>query len=97
MDDKKRIEAVLFAIGDKIEETEIARLTKIDPVRVPQILGELKEEYKQQDKPYMIINEATKWKLTLREEYMPLAQKIVPHTELGRAVMGTLAVNWTGV
>ena len=92
MDDKKKVEAVLFAIGDKIEEAEIAKLTKINPELIPKILAELREEYKHQDKPYMIVNEATKWKLTLREEYMPLAQKIVPHTELGRAIMGTLAV-----
>ncbi|MFH1399288.1 MAG: SMC-Scp complex subunit ScpB [Candidatus Woesearchaeota archaeon] len=92
MEDKKRVEAILFAIGNKIEDTEIAALMKTDITSVKALLEQLKQEYQQKDTSILVINEGNKWKLTLKEEYMPLAQKIVPHTELSRAVMGSLAV-----
>jgi segregation and condensation protein B len=82
----------LFAIGDKIEAEEIARLTRLDATTVDAELHKLKEEYAQSGSTFILLNEGTKWKLTVREDYMPIVQKIVPKTELSRPVLETLAV-----
>jgi segregation and condensation protein B len=92
MEDRKKIEAVLFAIGDKIEEEEIARLTKLDLATVRNELAALKQDYIEKSSTFILLNEGTKWKLTVREDYMSIVQKIVPKTELSRPVMETLAV-----
>ena len=92
MEDKKKVEAVLFAVGDKIDLEEISRLTALDPSKAKELLQELQSDYKQGQSPFMITNEGNKWKLTVREEYMPIVQKIVPHTELSKTIMSTLAV-----
>jgi segregation and condensation protein B len=92
MQDKNKVRAVLFAIGDKIEESEIARLTKLNPEKVKELLNELKQEYSKDESAFIIIDESPKWKLTVREEYMPIVQKIVPHTELSKSIMESLAV-----
>lgn len=92
MEDKKKVEAVLFAIGDKIELEEISRLTNLDIKSVKSLLQELQKDYNQNESPLMIIDEGNKWKLTVREEYMPIVEKIVPHIELSKTIMSTLAV-----
>jgi segregation and condensation protein B len=92
MEDKKKIEAVLFAVGDKIEEDELSRLTRLDIALVKNILAELREDYRSKESTFILLNEGTKWKLTVREDYMPLVQRIVPKTELPRPVLETLAV-----
>lgn len=92
MEDKKKIEAVLFATGDKISVEEISKLTKLDIEAVKKLLKELQQDYKQKDSPFIIIEEGDNWKLTVGEEYMPIVQKIVPHTELSKTIMETLAV-----
>lgn len=92
MEERKKVEAVLFAVGDKIEEEEIARLTKLDTDTVRKALEALKQEYKDKESTFILINEGTKWKLTVREDYMPIVQRIVPKTELSRPVLETLAV-----
>ena len=92
MDEKKKIEAVLFAAGDKISEEEISRLTKIEIEEIKKSLNELKEDYKTNQSTFILIQEGDNWKLTVREEYMPIVQNIVPHTELSKTIMSTLAV-----
>ena len=92
MEDRKKIEAVLFAVGDKIEEAELARLTRLPLETVKAELHKLKEDYSQAQSTFIVLNEGTKWKLTVGEDYMPIVQKIVPKTELSRPVLETLAV-----
>lgn len=92
MEDKKKIEAVLFAVGDKIEEAELSRLTKLPPDILKAELLRLKDDYTKADSTFILLNEGTRWKLTVREDYMPIVQKIVPKTELSRPVLETLAV-----
>ncbi len=91
MDDKNKIQAVLFAVGDMIEEQRIADLTNISSSRVKELLHELRENY-HDDSPFYINNKGTLWKFTLKEKYIPLVRDIVPHTELSKTVMETLAV-----
>ena len=91
--DKKLVEAVLFAVGKYIREKEIAKLINTtDYGAVGEALDELKQEYNNKDSSLIVFNEGDNWKLTVREEFMPVVQKIISRTELSKSVMETLAV-----
>lgn len=90
---KKKIEAVLFAAGRKVELEEIAKLCKTkDLAAVANTLHALKQEYDEKGSPLLLTPEGNGWKLTVREKYLPLVREITPHTELAKAILETLAV-----
>lgn len=90
---KNQIEALLFACGRKISLDEIMKMTGISHTDViKEKLTLLQQEYGVRDSPLMLVEEPEGWKLTTREKYLPLVQKIVPHTELSKTVLETLAV-----
>ncbi len=89
---KKQAEAVLFAAGDKIEVGEIARLCRADVNSLKRALNELTKDYNEKGSGLMVIEEGNFWKLTVREAYMDLVQRINPHTELNKTAIETLAV-----
>lgn len=87
-----KIEAVLFAIGDKMTIQELAKTIKSDEEQTQQALIQLQEQYKQRDGPIQIYQEQESWKMTIRESYLPLVRKIIVRTELPKSVMETLAI-----
>lgn len=89
---KKQLEAALFASGRKMAAEEMARLCRTTALVVQQQLHELKKEYEEKDSSLLLIDEADGWKLTVREQYSPVVQKIVPQTEITKTMMETLAV-----
>ena len=89
---KKQLEAVLFAAGRKMSVEELARLCRTTPVPVQQQLQELKAEYDGKDSSLLLMDESDGWKLTVKEQYAPVVQKIVAETELTRTMIETLAV-----
>jgi len=89
---KKKIEALLFSSGRKMDIEEISRLCKSNPEEVKNILTGLKEEYEENKSSLMVVDEGNSWKITVREQYLPLVQNIVTQTELSKTLMGTLAV-----
>ncbi len=89
---RKQLEAALFASGRKMPVEELARLCRTIPSVVQQQLQELKSEYENKDSSLLLIDEADGWKLTVREQYAPVVQKIVAETELTRTMIETLAV-----
>lgn len=90
---KNRIEAVLFATGDKVIVDEIRRLVRApDNTVVENALKELSEEYNKRDGPLKIMNEATFWKITVREKYIDIVRRIVTRTELSKTMIETLAL-----
>ncbi|MBI2140848.1 SMC-Scp complex subunit ScpB [Candidatus Woesearchaeota archaeon] len=89
---RKQLEAVLFAAGRKMPAEELARLCRTTAVVVLQQLQQLKSEYESKDSSLLLIDEADGWKLTVREQYAPVVQKIVAETELTRTMIETLAV-----
>jgi segregation and condensation protein B len=88
----KKIEALLFSSGKRMKVAEISRLCRAPPEQVVSELQKLKALYEQANYSLMIIDEGDSWKITVREKYLPLVQKIVAETELSRTVMETLAV-----
>ena len=89
---KKKIEALLFSSGRRMGIDEISALCKSSHEEAKQALGELKKEYENSTSSLMIFDEGDFWKLTVREPFLPLVQKIVTQTELSKTLMETLAV-----
>ncbi|MFC1753518.1 SMC-Scp complex subunit ScpB [Thermoproteota archaeon] len=90
---KKNVEALLFAAGRTVLQEEIEKILEVKtPGLVKEIVNELKAEYDSRDSPILLIEEGEGWKLTVKEGYLAVVQKINPHTELSKAVMETLAV-----
>lgn len=90
---RNQVEALLFACGRKISDIELQQLIGNIPLEViKENLENLQRAYEERNSPLMIIQEADGWKLTAREKYLPLVQKINPHTELSKTIMETLAV-----
>ena len=92
-DIKKRVEAILFASGRKMNIEEISKLCRVKDIdMIKNSLKELKQEYEQRQSPLIIMGEGDVWNLTVGERYLPLVQNIVTETELSKTIMETLAV-----
>ena len=89
---KNKIEALLFSSGRKMSVEELSRLSNARTGDIHNALTELKKEYDEKSSSVMIINEGDSWKLTVREQFLHLVQKIVTETELSKTIMETLAV-----
>ncbi|MGV8150418.1 MAG: SMC-Scp complex subunit ScpB [Candidatus Woesearchaeota archaeon] len=92
IEDKNKIEALLFASGKYIEEDTLSELCGIDKRRLHKILDQLKRDYESRDNALTIFNESNAWKINVREKYLSVVRKIVADTELPKSVMETLAV-----
>ncbi|HLD97272.1 MAG TPA: SMC-Scp complex subunit ScpB [Candidatus Nanoarchaeia archaeon] len=88
----KQLEAILFASGRKMSVEEISRLCRTTVAAVQQHLQELKSDYELKDSSLLLMDESDGWKLTVREQYTPVVQKIVADTELTKTMIETLAV-----
>ncbi len=89
---KSEIEALLFSSGRKMSIEELSKLSHKKPEEVQNALVELKKEYDDKATSVMLVNEGDSWKLTVREQFLSLVQKIVTETELSKTVTETLAV-----
>ncbi|MBW2975923.1 SMC-Scp complex subunit ScpB [Candidatus Woesearchaeota archaeon] len=89
---KNKIEALLFSSGRKMDWEEISKLTNAKPGEIQESLEELRQEYDGKASSLMLVNEGSAWKLTVREQFLPLVRKIVTETELSKTVLETLAV-----
>lgn len=92
MNNKKNVEAVLFSVGKEVSTEKIAELCSLKKEEVEKVMGELKEEYSQRDHSLRINQRGDRWKLTVKDEFIPLVSKLVEGTDLDRALMETLAV-----
>ncbi|MFH1506616.1 MAG: SMC-Scp complex subunit ScpB [archaeon] len=89
---KNKIEALLFSSGKPVPEEMLAQLTGETPKEIHKALKELKHAYTKREGALMIIQDESSWKITVREKYLHLVQRIVADTELSRATLETLAV-----
>ena len=92
MDHKKRVEAVVFAVGKGITTERIASLTSLSVDEVEQHMATLVSEYSGRDHSLHIVKQDGAWKLTVRDEFIPLVSSIVETTDIGKPLMETLAV-----
>ena len=90
---KNRVEAILFAVGKRLSVEYIAKLVKtphLDDVKAA--LSELKEDYDSRDSAVRLSEEFGKYKLTIKDEFLPFVQDLISETDLSKSVMETLAV-----
>jgi segregation and condensation protein B len=92
-DFKNQLEALLFASGRFMSVDILMSLTGASNKQViNNNMAKLKQEYDSRGSPMMIIEEKDGWKLTVREEYLPMVRKIISETELPKTMLETLAV-----
>lgn len=91
-EDKKKIEAVLFAVGKEITTERVASLCSLEDKEAKSLISELVKDYDQQDNSLKIVQKENGWKLTVQDEFVPLVSSIVSSTELENSMMQTLAV-----
>ena len=89
---KNKLEALLFSSGRKMDIEELSRLSNAKTGDIQESLEDLKKDYENKNSSVMIVNEGDSWKLTVREQFLPLVQKIITETELSKTVVETLAV-----
>lgn len=93
MDSKaKRVEAILFAVGKEITSERIASLCSLEVKEVENIMKDLIKQHSERDQSLHVVKKDNGWKLTVRDEYVPLVSNLVSSTELDRSIMQTLAV-----
>lgn len=92
MSNKKKVEAVLFSLGKEVSLERLSELCGLEEGEVKAVMKELEEEYRQRDHSLKIIQRGDVWKLTVKDEFIPLVSKLVEGTDLDRALMETLAV-----
>jgi len=90
--EEKKVEAVIFAVGKEITSERISSLCSLDVKKVDEIMRKLATDYAAQDNSLKIVEKESGWKLTVRDEFVPLVSTIVSSTELERPLMETLAV-----
>lgn len=89
---EKKVEAVLFAVGKEITVERIASLCSLETAQVEQIMLNLAQEYQNRDHSLHLVKKEHGWKLTVRDQFVPLVSSLVSSTELERPLMETLAV-----
>lgn len=93
---KEKIEAILFVAGKRLSLNEIARLARIrDKDNLKIALYDLKKKYEEKGGSLIIDvieqDGETLWKLTVKNQMIPLIKRIVTKTELKKSVIETLA------
>jgi len=93
MDDKNKIEAILFTIGKFLAIEEIAKLVGIGSIGyVRELLEDLKKDYSNRNSALELTTENGKWKLSIKKEYLYLTEKLLTDSELDKPTQETLAI-----
>ncbi len=93
MEERNRIEAILFITGRFMSIEEVARACGIGSVGlVKEALESLKKEYEQKNGALAIHEKEGLYKLNVKKEYGELANKLVASTEFDNPTTKTLAV-----
>lgn len=90
---KGKLEAILFAAARTVPLAELCTLCAVsEPGLVREAAKELKAELESRGSSLVLLEEGDGWKLSVREQYVPLVQNIIPNLELDHALLETLAV-----
>jgi len=92
MEEKNRVEAIMFALGKDVAVSEVARLSGLAEGKVKEILNSLKEEYDKGENSMKLVDKGDFWKFTIKDKYLPLVSNLITETELDKSTMETLAV-----
>lgn len=89
---KNKIESLLFATGRAMNIEEISGITNLPKEQVELSLRELQNDYGKRESSLFLFSDGDLWKLTVKDRYLHIMQKIVTETELDKSVTETLAV-----
>jgi len=93
IDNKNKIEALLFASADGVRVEDLARMCNIAMLDdVHSLISKLKGEYKERDSPIIITRENDLYRFAVSEKYLQVIQSINTNTELSTGIMETLAM-----
>ncbi|HLC72830.1 MAG TPA: SMC-Scp complex subunit ScpB [Candidatus Nanoarchaeia archaeon] len=93
MNDKHKVEAILFTTGRFMHLDEIAKVCEIGSVGyVKELLEELKKDYEQRDSALTVMQQEELVKLNIKKEYGFLANKLMSDSEMDSPTTKTLAV-----
>ena len=89
-----KIEAILFAASKWLSVDDIIKFaeTKKSVKDVEVILDKLKQKFSGLDTSINLISENNHWKLSLKDDYLFLAERLMPSTELSKTIIETLAI-----
>ncbi len=88
----QKVEAVLFAIGKEVTIERLACLCSLTEPEVKVALDILQQRYQELNLSFYLIAKDNGWKLSIKDDYLPLVSSIVTSTELEKPLMETLAV-----
>lgn len=93
MENRNKIEAVLFTTGRFLTVSEIASMSGIGSAGiVKELLEELKKDYDSKTSALQIITDGEKWKLNIKKEYLYLTERLLSDSELDFPTQETLAI-----
>jgi segregation and condensation protein B len=88
---KKVVEALIFASPKPLTPAEIRKVTKVlTAAQIDQIVTELKEEYKQQGRPFEIVEIAGGYELSTKKEFAPWILRIELQRKARQATQSAL-------
>lgn len=91
-DEKRKVEAILFAAGKPISLTRIAELSRLSESEALQIIKELQNDYETNQATFRLIQLGADWKMTVEKQFLPMIEKITPDAELSKTMIETLAI-----
>lgn len=90
---KNRVEATLFASGDKMTVEQLAKMARVsDTEYVMQSLRLLEKEYNEKDSSIHLVNDNETWKFNVRSKYINIAKRMGVKAELSKTIIETLAI-----
>ena len=91
-DVKKEVEALLFSSGKLMTSKELSEKINAAPRDVNKALEALRKDYESRDTSLVLMQSGDGWKLNVKEQYTPVASKVVADTEMPKPVIMTLSV-----
>ena len=92
MDNKRKVEAILFALAREAKAEDLSRLCSISIFDAEKAVQELIQEYEGSGGSLRVVPREHGWKMSVKDEFMPLVSGIIKETELDKGLMETLAV-----
>ncbi|MBU0980707.1 MAG: SMC-Scp complex subunit ScpB [Nanoarchaeota archaeon] len=90
---RNRVEAVLFAGGDKMDLEQISRMARVyESDYVLEALKLLEKDYGEKTSSFHLVNEDNKWKFHVKSKYLNIAKRLGVKTEMSKTIIETLAV-----
>lgn len=92
MDNKRKVEAILFALAREVKAEDLSRLCSISISDAEKAVQELIGDYENSSGSLRVVPRENGWKMSVKDEFMPLVSGIIKETELDKGLMETLAV-----